>query len=100
MPEAVGFEPCSSGHATRACLATDIVIEASSPETVAELARRGLGVGILSQSMTADADASLAAVVIFDVDTPAVLALVWRPSPNPPLRELVGCCVSALAPGS
>jgi hypothetical protein len=50
--------------------------------------------------MTADADASLAAVVIFDVDTPAVLALVWRPSPNPPLRELVGCCVSALAPGS
>ena len=95
----MGFEPCSRGHATRACLATDIVIEALSRNRC----RAGPawpGVGILSQSMTADADTSLAAVVISDVDTPAVLALVWRPSPNPALRELVGWCVSAFAPGS
>ena len=65
-----------------------IALQACAPDAVADLATRGLGVAILSESM-ATSYPDLAARVIADVDVEAVLALVWRPEISPALRELL-----------
>ena len=77
----------------RACAAQgirpDIAMQASAPDTVADLAARGLGTAILSESSVRPTDA-LAVRVIGDVDIPGVLALVWPKAPGgPALRTLV-----------
>ncbi|WP_430333809.1 LysR family transcriptional regulator [Rhodococcus sp. ACT016] len=65
-----------------------IAMQASAPDAVADLAQRGLGVAILSESMAA-AYPGLVPVGIRDADIAAVLALVWRPAPSPALRALL-----------
>jgi DNA-binding transcriptional LysR family regulator len=78
----------------RACadrgLRPGIALQAAAPGAVMDLARRGLGVAILSESMVAGAD-GLHGMLLDDVPDPAVLALVWadRP-PAPALRALLG----------
>ncbi|RDI33899.1 DNA-binding transcriptional LysR family regulator [Rhodococcus sp. AG1013] len=66
----------------------DIALQASAPDTVADLAARGLGVAILSESMAASYP-DLESRVVSDVAVDAVLALVWKPDPSPALRELL-----------
>jgi DNA-binding transcriptional LysR family regulator len=72
----------------------DIALEASAPSAVADLAGRGLGVAILSASMVDD---PLRGLEIADLDAPALLALVWRATDAPALRELVRHCRGAFA---
>ncbi len=79
----------------RACAAAgmqpDIVLQASAPDAVADLAVRGLGVGILTESMSGRHTARLKALSIEDLITPVGLALVWTTTERPALREfLVG----------
>jgi DNA-binding transcriptional LysR family regulator len=76
----------------------DIALQASAPGAVADLAVRGLGVAILSASMAASHVGRLVAVPIEDVDTPAVLALVWTATSSAALRELLLHCRDAFAP--
>ncbi|WP_405009148.1 LysR family transcriptional regulator [Kitasatospora sp. NBC_01539] len=75
----------------RACAAQGlrpvIALQAGAADAVVDLAARGLGVAVLSASMAADP--RLTARTIDDVDTPAVLALVWRSTHNPAVRELL-----------
>ncbi|MGT2531434.1 LysR family transcriptional regulator [Streptomyces nojiriensis] len=66
-----------------------IALQAGAADAVADLAARGLGVGILSESMAAGYRDRLTARLIEDVDTPALLSLVWRPGQAPAVRELV-----------
>lgn len=73
-----------------------IALQASAPDAVADLATRGLGVAILSESM-ATSYPDLASRVIADVDVEAVLALVWRPEISPALRELLSFTTRAFA---
>ncbi|GBF15984.1 HTH-type transcriptional regulator GltC [Rhodococcus sp. Br-6] len=73
-----------------------IALQASAPDAVADLATRGLGVAILSDSM-ATSYPDLASRVIADVDVEAVLALVWRPEISPALRELLSFTKRAFA---
>ncbi|BCN65261.1 LysR family transcriptional regulator [Prescottella equi] len=73
-----------------------IALQASAPDAVADLATRGLGVAILSESM-ATSYPDLASRVIADVDVEAVLALVWRPEISPALRELLSFTKRAFA---
>ncbi|MCQ4120397.1 LysR family transcriptional regulator [Rhodococcus tibetensis] len=87
--------PAGTGIRTvfdQACAVSDIrpniALQASAPDTVADLALRGLGVAILSESMAAGFD-ELTALVLEDVEIPAVLALVWKSAARPALRELV-----------
>jgi DNA-binding transcriptional LysR family regulator len=86
----------------RACaaqgLAPTVALQASAPDAVVDLAARGLGVAILSESMTAGHEGRLARVRVTGVDIPAVLALVWRPAANPALHELVRHCRTAFGP--
>jgi DNA-binding transcriptional LysR family regulator len=67
----------------------DIAMQASAPGAVADLAVRGLGIAILSESMTANHEGRLTAVAIDDIQTPAVLALIWTRTPSPALRALL-----------
>jgi hypothetical protein len=67
----------------------DIALQASAPGAVADLARRGLGIAILSESMAASHDPQLKSMVIDDIQTPAVLALIWAETDSPALRELL-----------
>ncbi len=73
-----------------------IGIEASAPDAMVDLARRGLGIAILSRSMSSIAP-DLVALPIEDADVPAALALVWEPAPGPALRRLVEHCERAFA---
>ena len=74
----------------------DIALEASAPAAAAALAARGLGVAVLSETMAAaHACAGLRAVPVADADVPALLALVWKPSPGPALAALLRHCRAA-----
>jgi DNA-binding transcriptional LysR family regulator len=85
----------------RACAAQglqlDVALQASAPGAVLDLASRGLGVAILSESMAASHEGHLASVPVTGVEAPAVLALAWKPSSNPAVRELVRYCRAAFA---
>jgi DNA-binding transcriptional LysR family regulator len=77
----------------RACAATGlrptVALQASAPDAVADLAIRGLGVAILSESMAARYGGRLIARVIDDVDIPAVLALAWKTPTSPALSRFL-----------
>ncbi|MCA1006144.1 LysR family transcriptional regulator [Rhodococcus hoagii] len=75
------------GCAEQACR-PDVALQASAPDAVADLAARGLGVAILSESMAASYP-DLESRVITDVTVDAVLALVWKQEASPALRELL-----------
>jgi DNA-binding transcriptional LysR family regulator len=70
----------------------NVSLEASAPDTVCDLAVRGLGVAVLSVSTVAGQHDRLRIVAIDDVETPAVLALIWTATMSPALHELVDHC--------
>jgi DNA-binding transcriptional LysR family regulator len=67
-----------------------IALQASAPDAIADLAERGLGAAILSESMAERYRERLTALPIDDLDTPAKLALVWKSTHNPAVREFLG----------
>lgn len=89
LPEGTGIRTVFD----RACAAKgvqpDIALQASAPDAVADLASRGLGVAILSESMAANYHGRLVAVAVEDIETPVVLALIWSTTPSPALRALL-----------
>jgi DNA-binding transcriptional LysR family regulator len=72
-----------------------IALEASAPSAVADLAARGLGVAILSESIAASHTDRLRVLAIDGIDTPALLVLIWKPLPSPALREFLRHCRQA-----
>ncbi|MET7824843.1 LysR family transcriptional regulator [Streptomyces sp. NPDC102256] len=88
--------PAGTGLRTvldRACAAQGlqpaIALQASAADAIVDLAARGLGVAVLSDSMAADHRDRLTARTIDDVEAPALLALVWRGSDNASVREFL-----------
>ncbi|MFD9460710.1 LysR family transcriptional regulator [Streptomyces sp. NPDC060027] len=77
----------------RACAAQDlhpvIALQAGAADAIAGLAARGLGAAILSDSMAASYRDRLTARTIDDAETPALLALVWKSTSSPAVRELL-----------
>ena len=77
----------------RACAARGlqpvIALQAGAADAIAGLAARGLGVAVLSESMAAAYRDRLTALTIEDVETPALLALLWRGGQSPAVREFV-----------
>jgi DNA-binding transcriptional LysR family regulator len=96
LPEGTGVRTVYD----RECIAhhrTPIVaLQASAPDAVVDLARRGMGVAVLSETMAAHYD--LASIPIRDIETPALLALAWARSPSPALRELLTHVREAFTP--
>jgi DNA-binding transcriptional LysR family regulator len=89
LPEGTGIRTVFDRACAAKGIAPDIALQASSPSAVADLAARGLGVAILSESMAARYHDTLNAVAVDDIEAPAVLALIWSATQCPALRELV-----------
>jgi DNA-binding transcriptional LysR family regulator len=89
MPAGTGIRAVLDQACAAQGLQPDIALQASAPGAVADLASRGLGIAILSASMAASHDTQLTALVIDDIQTPAVLALIWTETDNPALCELL-----------
>ena len=94
LPAGTGVRAVFDQGCAAAGLRPEIALQASAPDAVADLARRGLGVAILSASM-ADrqrGQGGLVPVAIDGIGQPAVLALVWPAEPGPALRALLPYC--------
>ncbi|RIJ76563.1 LysR family transcriptional regulator [Nakamurella silvestris] len=89
MPAGTGIRTVFDRCCAAAGLTPTIAFQASAPATVADLAFRGLGVAVLSESMAAEHEGRLATALITDAVAPALLALVWKPGSNPARRQLV-----------
>jgi DNA-binding transcriptional LysR family regulator len=89
MPAGTGirtvFDQACAHHGTR----PNIVLEASAPAAIIDLAARGLGVAILSESMVDAHQGRLHALAIDDIDAPALLLLVWRAHHSPALNAFL-----------
>jgi DNA-binding transcriptional LysR family regulator len=88
LPEGTGIRAVLDEAFLAAGLIPDVALVASAPGAVVELAARGLGTAVLSESMAA-AYPQLTAVPIDGIPLPALLALVWRPQPSPVLAALL-----------
>ncbi|MEU4239603.1 LysR substrate-binding domain-containing protein [Actinoplanes sp. NPDC026619] len=88
LPEGTGIRASFDEACVTAGLIPDVVLVASAPGAVAELAARGMGFAVLSESM-ASVHPGLVAVPITGVDVPALLALVWRRRSSPALAALL-----------
>lgn len=89
MPPGTGLRTVFDRACAAQSLQPEIALQASSADAIADLAARGLGVAVLSDSMAANHRDRLTARTIDDVETPALLALIWKSKPGPALRELL-----------
>ncbi len=97
LPEGTGIRTAFDQACGAQGVHADIALQASAPDAVADLAIRGLGVAILSASMVAHHEGRLRAIAVADIDIPAVLALIWRSTASPALRQLLVHCRQAFA---
>jgi DNA-binding transcriptional LysR family regulator len=89
MPVGTGIRAAVDIGCAAAGFTPDITIEANAADTVADLAERGLGIGVLSASMTTAYQDRLSAIPLTGTPLPALLAVVWSPSPSPALRAFI-----------
>lgn len=98
MPEGTGIRAVFDQACAVAGIRLGIGLEASAPNAVADLAARGLGVAIVSETIAAAHAARLRAFVIEDVGLLAHLALIWKPAPSPAAAEFLTHCRRAFTP--
>jgi DNA-binding transcriptional LysR family regulator len=89
MPVGTGIRAALDMGCAAAGFAPNVAVEASTADTVADLAERGLGIGVLSASMTAAYRDRLSAVPLTGTPLPTLLAVVWTQSPSPALRAFI-----------
>ncbi|WP_079079275.1 LysR family transcriptional regulator [Streptomyces sp. DSM 15324] len=89
MPPGTGLRTVLDQACAAQSLQPAITLQAGAAEAIAALAARGLAVAVLSDSMAASYRDRLTARTIEDVDTPALLALIWKNTHSPGMRELL-----------
>ncbi|MEU4233848.1 LysR substrate-binding domain-containing protein [Nonomuraea sp. NPDC026600] len=89
MPPGTGLRTVLDQACAAQNLQPLVALQASAADAIADLTTRGLAVGILSDSMAAHYRDRLTARIIADVDTPALLVLVWKSTRSPAVRELL-----------
>ena len=102
LPVGTGIRAVLDGACAVGGVRLDMAFEASAPSAVADLAVRGLGIAVLSETMAAHYSARLRAMPLRDIGTPALLALIWKPEPASAQREFLLHCrqaFTATAPG-
>lgn len=97
MPRGTGIRTAFDQACAVAGLRMDVTLEASAAGTVADLAARGLGVAILSETIGAAHAARLRSAVIEDAKIPASLALAWKHAPSPAAATFLTQCRRAFA---
>jgi DNA-binding transcriptional LysR family regulator len=89
MPKGTGIRTVFDQSCADLGIRPTIALQANAAAAITDLAARGLGVAILSESMAARFSDQLTALPIADAATPALLALVWSGRTSPALSELV-----------
>ncbi|EKX64920.1 LysR family transcriptional regulator [Streptomyces ipomoeae] len=89
MPSGTGLRTVFDRACAAQSLQPAIALQASAADAIADLAARGLGVAILSDSMAESYRDRIIARTIDDVETPALLALIWKSTHSPAVRELL-----------
>ncbi|MEU8591629.1 LysR substrate-binding domain-containing protein [Streptomyces sp. NPDC048664] len=89
MPPGTGLRAVFDQACAAQSIQPAIALQASAVDAIAGLAARGLGVAILSNSMAESYRDQLTARTIDDVETPALLALIWKNALRPGVRELL-----------
>ncbi|WP_030911085.1 LysR family transcriptional regulator [Streptomyces sp. NRRL F-5126] len=89
MPPGTGLRAVFDQACAAQGLKPEIALQASAADAIADLAARGLGVAVLSESMAARYSDRLTAHTIEDVTTPALLALIWKHTHSPAARALL-----------
>ncbi|MFC9685546.1 LysR family transcriptional regulator [Streptomyces sp. NPDC056948] len=97
MPPGTGLRTLFDRACAAQGLHPTIALQASAADAIADLATRGLGVAVLSESMATSYGDRIVARVIDDVTAPALLALIWKGTHGPAVRELLGHCGRAFA---
>jgi DNA-binding transcriptional LysR family regulator len=97
LPTGTGIRAVFDQACVAAGLRPRVAVQAAAPRAVADLAARGLGIAVLSASMTADHGDRLRTLPIEDVATPALLVLIWTKTPSPALHELLRHCRRAFS---
>lgn len=95
LPGGTGIRAVFDRACTERGLHPRIAVEAAAPAAVAGLAARDLGIAILSETIAAGLGDCGLVTLRLDVDVPALLTLIHRPSPGPALRELLRHCERA-----
>jgi len=88
LPVGTGIRSVLDQACAAVGLRPEVALQATAPAAVADLAARGLGVGVLSASMGVDFG-QLTVVPVTGVKIPALLALVWRSEHSPAVRALL-----------
>jgi DNA-binding transcriptional LysR family regulator len=89
MPPGTGLRTVLDQACAAQGLQPAITLQASAPDAIADLAARGLAAAVLSDSMAAHHHDRLIARTIADLETPALLALIWKNTHGPAVRELL-----------
>ncbi len=89
MPKGTGIRTAFDQACAANGIRPNIALQASAPTAIADLALRGLGIAILSQSMVARDHHRLRAIMLDEIKTPALLALIWKTPSSPAVRELL-----------
>ena len=97
MPPGTGIRAVFEEARASLGLELEIALEASSPGAIADLAARGLGVAILSETIAAGYADRLGSVVIDDAPAPAMLALAWKAAPSPAASAFLASCRAAFS---
>ncbi|OJF11024.1 LysR family transcriptional regulator [Couchioplanes caeruleus] len=91
LPPGTGIRDALDRACTARGVRPNVAFQATAPGAVADLAARGLGVGVLSAPTAAD-HPELTATPISDAEAPALLVLVWRREQSTVLRALLPHC--------
>lgn len=89
MPVGTGVRATLEIGFQHAGFAAQVAVEASAGDAVADLSARGVGIGVLSESMAREYTDRLSVVVLRGNPVPAVLAVVWSSTPSPAVRAFV-----------
>ncbi|GGG28301.1 LysR family transcriptional regulator [Rhodococcoides trifolii] len=94
LPFGTGVRTVFEKACAAEALTARVTLQASAPAAVADLAARGLGVAVLSETIATDYTDTLVAIAL-DVGIASLLALVWRPAVSPALGRFVEHCRAA-----
>ena len=89
MPPGTGLRTVFDQACAEQSLKPVVALQASAADAIADLGTRGLAVAILSESMAARYRGELTALTIDNVETPVRLALIWKSTCSPAVRELL-----------
>ncbi|WP_431937942.1 LysR family transcriptional regulator [Nocardia grenadensis] len=89
MPPGTGVRTVFDRACASRSLRPVVALQAGAADAIADLAARGLAVAVLSESMAAAYRDRLVTLALEGVETPALLALIWKNTGRPAVRELL-----------